>query len=234
MFIIFEGDRETEHEQGRSTKGDTESKVGSRLWAVSTEPDAGLKPTDREIMTWAEVGCSTDWATQAPPFWWMFCVHLKRMCALLFYNRMFWIYLLDPSGPVCHSKPPFPYWFCLDNLSIDVSKVIKSPIIISFFLLLTVLCIWLLPFGVHKYLLSLYVVGLSSLLLFLMFIYLFWEKEGSMGGGGTERDRLPSRLSSRSPTWGSVPWTVNHNLSQDQESLNRLSHPSSPVSFIII
>ena len=46
-------------------EGDTESEAGSRLWAVSTEPDAGLKPTDCEIMTWAEVGRLTDWATQA-------------------------------------------------------------------------------------------------------------------------------------------------------------------------
>ena len=45
---------------------DTESEVGSRLWAVSTGPDAGLELTDREIMTWAEVGRLTDWATQAP------------------------------------------------------------------------------------------------------------------------------------------------------------------------
>ena len=32
-------------------EGDTESEAGSRLPAVSTEPDAGLEPTDREIMT---------------------------------------------------------------------------------------------------------------------------------------------------------------------------------------
>ena len=29
----------------------TESETGSRLWAVSTDPDVGLKLTDREIMT---------------------------------------------------------------------------------------------------------------------------------------------------------------------------------------
>ena len=47
-------------------EGDTESEAGSRLWAVSPEPDAGLELTDREIVTWAEVGRLTDWATQAP------------------------------------------------------------------------------------------------------------------------------------------------------------------------
>ena len=51
---------------GSEREGDTESETGSRLWAVSTEPDAGLELTDGEIMTWAEVGRLTDWATQAP------------------------------------------------------------------------------------------------------------------------------------------------------------------------
>ena len=44
----------------------TESEAGFRLWAVSSEPDMGLELTDCEIMTWAEVRCPTNWATQAP------------------------------------------------------------------------------------------------------------------------------------------------------------------------
>ena len=36
---------------GAEREGDTESEAGSRLRAVSTEPDAGLEPTNREIMT---------------------------------------------------------------------------------------------------------------------------------------------------------------------------------------
>ena len=36
---------------GTERVGGTESEVGSRLRAVSTEPDAGLEPTDPEIMT---------------------------------------------------------------------------------------------------------------------------------------------------------------------------------------
>ena len=54
---------------GSEREGGTESETGSRLWAVSTEPDVGLELTDREIMTWAEVGHLTDWATQAPLEW---------------------------------------------------------------------------------------------------------------------------------------------------------------------
>ena len=60
------------NEGGSEREGDTESETGSRVWAVSTEPDAGLKLTDREIMTWAEVGCLTDWATQAPQHYGIF------------------------------------------------------------------------------------------------------------------------------------------------------------------
>ena len=52
---------------GAEREGDTESEAGSRLWTVSTEPHAGAcELINHEIMTWAEVGHLTDWATQAP------------------------------------------------------------------------------------------------------------------------------------------------------------------------
>ena len=51
---------------GAEREGDTELEAGSRLWAIRPEPDAGLELTDCEIVTWAEVGGLTDWATQAP------------------------------------------------------------------------------------------------------------------------------------------------------------------------
>ena len=44
-----EGQREKERDRGR--EGDTESEAGSRLRAVSREPDAGLELTNREIVT---------------------------------------------------------------------------------------------------------------------------------------------------------------------------------------
>ena len=48
--------REREREQGRGKEieGDTESEAGSRLLAVSTEPNVGLEPTKHGIMTWAK------------------------------------------------------------------------------------------------------------------------------------------------------------------------------------
>ena len=49
---------------GAEWEGDTESEAGSRLWAVRTEPNVGLEHMNCELMTWAEVGRLTDWATQ--------------------------------------------------------------------------------------------------------------------------------------------------------------------------
>ena len=53
LTFIYFGDRERQsmNRGGAETEGDTESKAGSRLRAVSTEPDTGLELTDREIMT---------------------------------------------------------------------------------------------------------------------------------------------------------------------------------------
>ena len=67
MFIYFwDRERQSMNGGGAEREGNTESEAGSRLWAISPGPDAGLELTDREIVTWAEVGRLTDWATQAP------------------------------------------------------------------------------------------------------------------------------------------------------------------------
>ena len=67
MFIYFwQGERDKAWGGEGQREKETQSEAGSRLWAVSTEPDTGLEPTDRETMTWAEVRHSTDWATQVP------------------------------------------------------------------------------------------------------------------------------------------------------------------------
>ena len=66
MFIYFWEEIDRAWAGKEKERGDTESETGSRLWAVSTEPHAGLELTDREIMTWAKVGRWTDWAIQAP------------------------------------------------------------------------------------------------------------------------------------------------------------------------
>ena len=68
FLFIFERERVSEHEWGRSRERerDTEREAVSRLWAVRTEPDVGLEPMNCQIMTWAQVGCLTNWAIQAP------------------------------------------------------------------------------------------------------------------------------------------------------------------------
>ena len=55
-----DGKTECEWRRGREREGDTESEAGSRLQAISTEPDVGLEPTNCEIMTQAEDGRLTD------------------------------------------------------------------------------------------------------------------------------------------------------------------------------
>ena len=57
MFIYFltERERQSMNGGGAEREGDTESKAGSRLRAVSPEPDAGLELTDREIVTWLKL-----------------------------------------------------------------------------------------------------------------------------------------------------------------------------------
>ena len=50
-FIYFwDRERQSMNGGGSEREGDTESETGSRLRAVSTEPDAGLEPTDCKIM----------------------------------------------------------------------------------------------------------------------------------------------------------------------------------------
>ena len=48
MFIF---ERRSVSGEGAEREGDTESEAGFRLWALSTEPNAGIKPTNCEIMT---------------------------------------------------------------------------------------------------------------------------------------------------------------------------------------
>ena len=83
MFIYFwETERQSPSWGGAERDRDTESEAGSRIWAVSTEPDVGLEPTSCEIMTWAEVGHLTDWATQVSLYW----GHFK--CPICFLSRL--------------------------------------------------------------------------------------------------------------------------------------------------
>ena len=61
-----ERERQSTSGERAEREEDTKSETGSRLQGVSTEPDAGLEPSNHEIMTRAQVRCLTDWATQVP------------------------------------------------------------------------------------------------------------------------------------------------------------------------
>ena len=51
MFLLFLREIQSASGGGSEREGDTGSQAGSRFQAVSTEPDVGLKPTNREIVT---------------------------------------------------------------------------------------------------------------------------------------------------------------------------------------
>ena len=66
-MFIFESGRDSANGGRGRDRGRHRIKAGSRLRAVSTEPDVGLKLRNRdEIMTGAKVGRFTDRATQTP------------------------------------------------------------------------------------------------------------------------------------------------------------------------
>ena len=50
-LLLRERETQSMDRGGAQRGGDTESKAGSRLQAISTEPDTGLKLTNYEIMT---------------------------------------------------------------------------------------------------------------------------------------------------------------------------------------
>ena len=52
-------DRESVSRGGAEREGDTEPEASSGLRAVSTEPDKGLEPANREITVRAKAGCLT-------------------------------------------------------------------------------------------------------------------------------------------------------------------------------
>ena len=93
-ILIYFWERETEREQARAEREDTESKAGSRLCAVSTEPDVGLELTNCEIMTCAEVGCST-WDKASV---WLSIWYWLRSCS---HGSWAWALLWAPQCRAC-------------------------------------------------------------------------------------------------------------------------------------
>ena len=87
-LFIFESERtrvrtQTLAEEGQR-EGDPESEAGSRLQAVSTEPDVGLEPMNCEIMTRAEVRHLTEPPSRPhAPFLKKSCLWISGWCGWL-------------------------------------------------------------------------------------------------------------------------------------------------------
>ena len=52
FYLFWDRERQSMNRGGAEREGDTESETGSRLGAISPEPDTGLKLMDREIVPW--------------------------------------------------------------------------------------------------------------------------------------------------------------------------------------
>ena len=64
-LFLRDRERQSVRGQGAERKGDTESRAGSRLWAVSTAQSL-MQGSNALTVTWAEVRHLTDWDSQAP------------------------------------------------------------------------------------------------------------------------------------------------------------------------
>ena len=82
-------ERESEGEVEKERKTQNLKQPPSSV-AVNTEPDVGLKLMNCDIITWAEVRCSTDWATQVP----LESLSFKNECGVLVvgYDRNLKVY----------------------------------------------------------------------------------------------------------------------------------------------
>ena len=101
-LLLRDREKESMSMGGPERGGDTVFEAGSRLWAVSTERDAGLQLMNHEVMTWADVACLTDWATQVTHFQILKkCILLVSSC-LFFFNVYFFI--LRECALACMNK----------------------------------------------------------------------------------------------------------------------------------
>ena len=65
LFIFWEREQESDH-MHKSGRGRVRETQNPKQAPGSELPDVGLELTNREIRTWAEVGCLNNWATHVP------------------------------------------------------------------------------------------------------------------------------------------------------------------------
>ena len=122
MFIYF-WERQSASRGGAEGEGDIESEAGSKLHAVSTEPNVGLEIMNREIMTWAEVGCLTDWATQVTSsLCFLKCPFTTPTVGNLASNKNAYVFLFCPGNP---SSSSLPWRYTSHSVKIHRYKVVR-------------------------------------------------------------------------------------------------------------
>ena len=104
-MLIFEGERERARARAgklaqREGEGDAKSQAGSRLRAISTQPNVALdlNKLNWEIMTWAQVPHLTVWATQSPWFLPFLSVQFSAICLQNFFMNANEPILLSPQS----------------------------------------------------------------------------------------------------------------------------------------
>ena len=117
-------------EKGRGRKeGDTESEAGFRL----SEPDMGLEHMTHEIVAWAQVGCLTDWATQAPLHLylldeltlWPLALCNDIFCILLIFGLKF---ALSKCSHLCSHLIPIRMEYFFPSLNFQSMWVLKAEV----------------------------------------------------------------------------------------------------------
>ena len=69
IYLFWERERERETAWvGEEQRERERDRIPSRHRTFSAASDVGLKPMNHDTMTWAELECLTDWATQVPLF----------------------------------------------------------------------------------------------------------------------------------------------------------------------
>ena len=117
---LFLRERQSTSEGGAEREGDTVSKAGSRLWAASTKPNAGLKLMNHEIMTWAEL---EDWLIEPPRCPSFFCFILFD----------YWLNLIPTNWSI-----QIFYFFLFQLWKIDCSRYLSFSFRLSNLLFLVV------------------------------------------------------------------------------------------------
>ena len=147
---------------------------------------------NQEIMTWAEVGRLTDWATRVPQIFLFYSLVSSRPCSKCFYSPLSLWCLAFTWYFISHKVFLFANWIKKKFLCgkfifpwEDLAAILSEQEI-HLYLFLTTNMVWTEPCAASC---DRLVTFEPQLHFFLMLIYLFWERQSARVGWGRERDR---------------------------------------------